>query len=336
MTLNLESLAADILKGSARALARGLTVVEKGGVAAEALSERIYRHAGAAHIVGITGSPGTGKSTLARALARSARVRGLTVGIVAVDPSSPFSGGSILGDRIRMNDLSMDPGVFVRSMATRGALGGLCPAVADSVDLMDAAGKKLVIVETVGVGQDEVDIMELAQTVLVVSVPGLGDDIQTLKAGILEIADLHVVNKADRPEASRLVADLNSIAMLAAPVQRAWVPPVLSCVAVREEGIEPILDAVTQHAAALRNSGEMESRHRRIVKARVLRIAQQLLKSAIGNPGNDSEAMLERVARRDLGPHACARVLLASMAAFNEASRDAADPLRPPQESSAR
>ncbi|MSO22049.1 MAG: methylmalonyl Co-A mutase-associated GTPase MeaB [Acidobacteria bacterium] len=327
MTPSVECLAQEIVRGSTRALARGLTLVEQGGPSAEALSERLYGQAGGAHVVGITGSPGTGKSTLVCGLARSARARGLSVGIVAVDPSSPFSGGSILGDRIRMNDLSLDRGVFIRSMATRGALGGLCPAVADSIDLMDAAGRKLVIVETVGVGQDEVDIMEIAHTVAVVSVPGLGDDIQTLKAGILEIADLHVVNKADRHEASRLVADLRSISLLAPPVERAWIPPILSCVAVREEGIEPILDALFQHAAALRESGELESRRRRIARARVLRIAQQLFKSAIASIGDYSEAILERVARRDIGPHACARALLAAMAASKDAPRGTADPL---------
>src|SRR4051794_13366153 len=187
--MGVNPLAQEILGGSIRALARGLTLVERGGPPAEALCEELYGHTGAAHVVGITGSPGTGKSTLARALALSARGRGLRVGILAVDPSSPFSGGSILGDRIRMNDLSLDPEVFIRSMATRGALGGLCPAAAEAVGLMEAAGRELVIVETVGVGQDEVAVMEIAHSVTVVSVPGLGDDIQTLKAGILEIAD---------------------------------------------------------------------------------------------------------------------------------------------------
>src|SRR5438132_1228305 len=174
-------LAEEILAGSVRALSRGLTLVERGGELAEGLSAHLYPYTGQAHVVGITGSPGSGKSTLTRALARAARARGLTVGIVAVDPSSPFSGGSILGDRIRMNDVAVELGVFIRSLATHGALGGLCPAAADSVDLMDAAGRQMIFVETVGVGQDEVDIMQIVQTVVLVSVPGLGDDIQTLK-----------------------------------------------------------------------------------------------------------------------------------------------------------
>jgi LAO/AO transport system kinase len=198
-------------------------------------------------------------------------------------------------------------------MATQGTLGGLCPAIAEAVDLMDASGKKLVIVETFGVGQDEMSITEIAHTVGVVSVPGLGDDIQTLKAGILEIADLHVVNKADRDGAGRLVADLRSMSMLAPTKDRTWIPPILSCVATREVGIEVLLETVLKHAAVLKESGELDSRRRRIVKARVLKIAEQLLKRVMTNSGDYSEALMDRVARRELGPYACAREILAEM-----------------------
>src|SRR5436309_5426228 len=198
MTSDVDALAREVVEGSPRALARALTWVESGGDRAETLAARLYAHTGRAHVVGITGAPGSGKSTLVRVLARVARARGRSVGILAVDPSSPFSGGAILGDRIRMNDLTLDPGVFIRSMATRGALGGLCRAAADAIDVLDAAGRSLILVETVGVGQDEVDVMRVAHTVVVVSVPGLGDDVQALKAGILAIADLHGVNNADR------------------------------------------------------------------------------------------------------------------------------------------
>src|SRR6266705_3316286 len=204
MISGVQTLASQILEGSTNALARGLTWAESGGKRAEALSARLYPHTGRAQIVGVTGAPGSGKSTLVRGLALVARARGRTGGVIAVDPSSPFSGGAILGDRIRMNDLALDAGIFIRSMATRGALGGLCRAAADAVDLMDAAGWDLVLVETVGVGQDEVDVMRLAHSILVVSVPGLGDDVQALKAGVLEIADVHVVNKADREGAALL------------------------------------------------------------------------------------------------------------------------------------
>jgi len=312
VTSDVAGLGDQIREGSTRGLARGLTWVEAGGPRAEALCGYLYPETGRAHIVGITGSPGSGKSTLARALAWAARARGLTVGIIAVDPSSPFTGGAILGDRIRMNDLALDPGVFIRSMATRGAVGGLCRAAADAVDLMDAAGRHLVIVETVGVGQDEVDVMRIAHTVVVMSVPGLGDDIQALKAGILEIADIHVVNKADREGADRTVAELRAMLTLTPATPGAWVPPVLPCVAAREEGIEALLDALFGHMATLKTSGELERRRVRIAEARVLKIAQDLAAEAVVRPNSGAAGRrLEQVARRELAPHACARAILA-------------------------
>jgi LAO/AO transport system kinase len=324
MMSDVETLASQIVEGSTRALARGLTWVESGGKRAEALSAQLYPHTGRAQIVGVTGAPGSGKSTLVRALALVARARGRTVGVVAVDPSSPFSGGAILGDRIRMNDLALDPGVFIRSMATRGALGGLCRAAADAVDLMDAAGQSLVLVETVGVGQDEVDVMRLAHTVLVVSVPGLGDDVQALKAGVLEIADVHVVNKADRDGADRILAELRAMLTLIPAPEEAWMPPVLPASAARDEGIEPIADALDGHMAYLKTSGELERRRRRIVTARVLKIAQDLVaETMLGGEGLRTEGaagatLLERVARRELAPHACARLFLKQIARRTE------------------
>ena len=323
MTPEVETLAAGIVEGSPRALARGLSWAEQGGARAEALATRLYAQTGRAHVVGLTGAPGGGKSTLARALARVARARGRTVGVIAVDPSSPFSGGAILGDRIRMNDLALDPGVFIRSMATRGALGGLCRAAADAVDLMDAAGYGLVLVETVGVGQDEVDIMRLAHTVVVVSVPGLGDDIQALKAGVLEIADVHVVNKADREGADRTLAELRSMLTLVPAAPDAWMPPVLGASAAREEGIEAVADALDGHLSHLKTSGELERRRRTMVTARVLRIAQDLVAETLLGPGavDADRAELERVLRRELTPHACARALL-GRAAERGRSRD--------------
>lgn len=317
MTAAMEKrLVQDILGGSVRALARGISRVEAGGPNAEALSAQLFPHTGRAHVVGITGTPGSGKSTLAAALAKAARERGLTVGIIAIDPTSPFSGGSILGDRIRMTDLALDAGIFVRSMATRGVLGGLCRAAADAVDLMDASGRDVVLVETVGVGQDEVDIMRLADTVVVVSVPGLGDDIQTLKAGLLEIAHVHVVNKADRSEADRTAADLRSMLHLAPVRQGEWVPPVLTCVATRQEGISSLLDALLEHMDGLTKSGELTRRRARAIEARVLRIAQDLVADAMLRPDRvESARLLDRVARRELTPQACARALLTELAA---------------------
>jgi GTPase len=313
MISGVQTLASQILEGSTNALARGLTWAEAGGKRAEALSASLYPHTGRAQIVGVTGAPGSGKSTLVRALALVARARGRTVGVIAVDPSSPFSGGAILGDRIRMNDLALDPGIFIRSMATRGALGGLSRAAADAVDLMDAAGRNLVLVETVGVGQDEVDVMRLAHTVLVVSVPGLGDDVQALKAGVLEIADVHVVNKADREGADRTVAELRAMLTLIPAAEEAWMPPVLPATAARDEGIEPIVDALDAHMAYLKTSGELERRRRRIVAARVLKIAQDLVAETMldGDAlGAEGATLLDRVARRELAPHACARLFL--------------------------
>ena len=310
---SVDALAAELLAGSERALSRSLTYIERGGPSAEALLERIYARTGRAHVVGITGGPGSGKSTLTRALARAARQRGRTLGIIAVDPSSPFSGGAILGDRIRMTDVATDSGVFIRSLATHGAMGGLSRAAASSIHLMDAAGKDLIFVETVGVGQDEIDVIRAAQTVIVVSVPGLGDDIQALKAGLLEIADIHVVNKADREGAEKLRTDLRNMLALG-PASNASTPPILSCIAIREEGIGPLLDAIDDHMKFLKTSGEFEKRRRRILWAEILEIAHHLVNEGTGQLKNDSSHVLERVLGREMTPHAAGRALLAKLA----------------------
>src|SRR5262245_38056859 len=221
-------LVAGVLAGETRAIARLLTRAEAADDEGKPALEAIFRHAGRAHVIGITGVPGSGKSTLVAKLTAEIRRTGRRVGIVAIDPSSPFSGGAILGDRIRMGDVARDPGVFVRSMATRGALGGLARGTLDAVDILDAAGFETVVIETVGVGQDEVDVARAAHTTVVVSSPGLGDDIQAIKAGILEIADIHVVGKSDRPDADKTAADLKAMLALGAPTQRSgsWRPPV--------------------------------------------------------------------------------------------------------------
>jgi LAO/AO transport system kinase len=309
-----EAITKDLLAGDDRALSRGLSYVEAGGEFAEVLLANTYPSTGRAQVVGITGSPGSGKSTLTRALAKAAREIGLTVGIIAVDPSSPFSGGSILGDRIRMNDIAVDLGVFVRSLATHGAMGGLSRAATDSIDLMDAAGRELILVETVGVGQDEIEVMRSAHTVVVVSVPGLGDEIQTLKAGILEISDIHVVNKADRDGADRVAAELRSMLMFDVAKAGSWRPPILSCAALREEGIEPVLKAIIDHAAHLKNSGKLEQRRKEMARARLFGIVRNLLDDASARKECNCDDLIEGLVARKLAPHAGGRELLARLA----------------------
>lgn len=284
-TFSIES----VLAGDRLALARLLTEVENDTPAGQSALDELYPHTGQAHLVGITGAPGTGKSSLvnqlARALRRSDPPR--RVGILAVDPTSPFTGGAILGDRLRMRDLAGDPGIFIRSMAARGALGGLARTTAAAARALDAAGFDLVLIETVGAGQNEVDIARLAYTTLVVEAPGLGDDIQAIKAGILEIADILVINKADRPgventeralrnmleyghPARRLAGSLaNSLAHhalgAADPVEpdvSFWLPPVLRTIATGETGIAAVVEAIQNHTAYLQSSGELEERRR--------------------------------------------------------------------------
>ena len=300
-----------------------MTWVEAGGSRAEAFIDALYSngssryaHPSWTHIVGVTGPAGAGKSTLVAALAKEARKRGLTVGILAVDPSSPFTGGAILGDRVRMGDLSGDPGVYIRSMAARGELGGLCQAVSGGIDLLCAVGKQLVLIETVGVGQDEVDVMRVAHTTVLVSVPGLGDDVQMMKAGLFEIADVHVVNKADREGSGETISQIQAMLALNAdhahdPANR-WQVPVLPVVAIRGDGVAALFEAVTAHGDHLRKGGELAVRERRMAEARVLKLAQALIADTLRRPGVDASAKqdLERVARRELSPYSCARTLL--------------------------
>jgi LAO/AO transport system kinase len=285
----LDELVERLLERQPRALGRAISLLENGGrgLAAGApvreLIGRIYQRTGRARVVGVTGPPGAGKSTLVDRLARRCRQRGDTVGILAVDPTSPFTGGALLGDRIRMQSLYTDPGAFIRSMATRGAMGGLARATHDAVDLLDAAGFDWVLVETVGVGQDEVDVVRSVDSVVMVTVPGLGDDIQAIKAGILEIADVFVINKADREGVERTFKDLQM--MLSIGEHGTWLPPVLKAVATRDEGIESLLAEVERHREHLVASGELAARRRShlrlrvetLLKERVVAAADQVL-----------------------------------------------------------
>ena len=252
-----------IEKGETFAVARLISRAEAGVAEAREALGSIYRKAGRAHVVGITGVPGSGKSTLVGVLVAKLRARGESVAVVAIDPSSPYSGGAILGDRIRMADVALDPGVFIRSMATRGATGGMAHAALDVVDVLDVAGFDWIVIETVGVGQDEVEIAHASHTTVVVSAPGLGDEVQAIKAGILEIADLHVVSKCDRSDANRTMADLKMMLKDAMPQDGSWRPPVVGISSLKAEGFEQLLDAITRHRDAL--SGQAGDKRRRAI-----------------------------------------------------------------------
>lgn len=326
-------LVAGIGTGNRLALARAISHVENEHADAHALLHALYPRTGQAHIIGVTGAPGTGKSTLVTALAQAYRAAGLTVGIVAIDPTSPFTGGAILGDRVRMRALSGDAGVFVRSMATRGSLGGLSKTTGDVVTLLDAAGFERIIVETVGVGQAEVAIASTAHTTLVVEAPGLGDEVQAIKAGILEIADLLVVNKADRPGADRTIKALEMMlelesgprlirhhgqllqmepAPLASQSADQWQVTVMKTVATNNEGVEPLRDRIEAHRAWLLTSGEWDARER----VRIAYALESIMRAELNRrilaalPKSGIEPWVEAVRQRQTDPYTAAQQLL--------------------------
>jgi LAO/AO transport system kinase len=307
-------LAAEVLAGNPRAVGRAITRVERGDGVADLL-KRIFPRTGAARVVGITGPPGAGKSTLVTQITRALRSAGERVGIVAIDPSSPFSGGAILGDRIRMSELDSDPGVFIRSMATRGALGGLSRATNDAVDVLDAAGFSIVIIETVGVGQDEVDVVRAADSVAVVIPPGLGDDIQALKAGILEIADLFIVNKADREGSDRTVAELKMNLDFSAP--EGWRAPVLKTVATRNEGIDAVVAELDRHRRHLAEAGEARERRLRRSRARLRALLEAKFFRAVENDSRNPQGLEDAVVAltdRTVDPYSAAAQLFERIA----------------------
>jgi LAO/AO transport system kinase len=304
-----------VLAGDRRAVARAISLVEDGAPELERLSAGIYAATGSAATVGLTGAPGVGKSTLAGELVRAGRQRDLRVAVLAVDPSSPFTGGALLGDRVRMQEHATDPGVFIRSMATRGHLGGMALAAPEAVRILDAAGHDLVIVETVGVGQAEVDVAAATDTTVVVLAPGAGDAVQMAKAGILEVADVFVVNKADRDGAGETARDLRQ--MLHMGAARAWSPPVLSTTAVRKEGIEELWQAVDDHRTQLAASGGLEERRRARLRREVESLAAERHRSRVAAAFELHPSLAEDLAARRLDPYRAAAIL--------NASADAAD-----------
>lgn len=313
MPLDLESWAAQIRAGDVRAIARAITSIEDHDPQSEELIKRIFPDTGRAFVLGITGAPGTGKSTLVDRLAALYRRSGNTVGIVAVDPTSPFTGGAILGDRIRMQGHASDAGIFIRSMATRGFLGGLARATGDVTLVLDAAGKQFILVETVGVGQDEVDIVRLADCTIVLLVPALGDDVQNMKAGLMEIADIFVLNKSDHEGVDRLESELESMLHLAPP-RNGWQPRVVRTVATENKGVEEVALAIADFREQSGCSADREVKKIEHWERRLLVLAQEIfLERAISHADGKAAlaALAEEVASRKKDPYEAVRELLA-------------------------
>ncbi len=311
-----------LVKGDLRAAGRLMSRAEAGLDEVRPVLGKIYKAAGRAHIVGLTGVPGSGKSTLVSKLVEAIREDGRRVGVIAVDPSSPFSGGSILGDRIRMSNLTMDDGVYIRSMATRGSTGGLARSALAAVDILDTAGFDIIIIETVGVGQDEVEIARAAHSVLVVSAPGLGDDVQAIKAGILEIADIHVVSKCDRADANRTISDLKTMLAMGINVsiknndgKPLWQVPVVGTSAQTGEGIRDLVATLDRHRDAHRSTQLGQERLRRIAEYRTFKTAEDLLRSRFfASTSERVAAMVDRISRRELDPFAASEELMSNVA----------------------
>lgn len=308
-----EEIVRGILAGDRRSIARAITIVENNAVDAQKIVAAIYLHTGKAHVIGLTGAGGAGKSTLAEKLIREYRRKGKTVGVVAVDPTSPFTGGAFLGDRIRMQELSTDEGVFIRSMASRNYPGGLAKATKDAVKVLDAAGKDIVLVETVGAGQSEVEIIKVAQTVVVIHAPGLGDEIQAIKAGIMEIADVFVVNKADRENANKTMMDIQGILQLSGK-ESVWRPPVLKTVALTGEGVPELVEKLEEHKCFLEKDPECRMRSLR-AKAEA-ELVEAIKEKVVGLIVEDLklegklDEFLQKILRKEMDPASAAEELL--------------------------
>jgi LAO/AO transport system kinase len=306
-----ETLAAGVREGDRRALARAITLVENGDPLAYEVVREVYPETGSAYVVGVTGPPGVGKSSLIAALVRLIREAGSTVGVISVDPSSPFTKGALLGDRIRLSEHFLDPGVFIRSMGTRGHLGGLAEATLQAFLVLDAAGKDIVFVETVGTGQSEVEVIGIADTVLLVLMPGSGDSIQALKAGIMEIPDVIAINKKDHPAAKTMLNEVRSILTL--DTERAWKPPIVLTEAVSDEGVADLWAKVEAHRAHLDEEGLLDERRRRNLAGEVFAVASARAKAHLeraveGDP--ELRRLLDEVQRRELDPLTAVREIM--------------------------
>ena len=319
-----------MLAGDARAIARAISLIEDEAPEAAALIGAIYQRTGRAYLVGITGAPGTGKSTLVDALTAEIRRSSQTVGIIAVDPTSPFTGGAILGDRVRMTAHAADAGVYIRSMATRGHLGGLSRTTSDVALVLDAAGKDVIVIETVGVGQDEVDIVRTADVSIVVVAPGAGDDVQALKAGIMEIGDIFVVNKADREGADRAAqAIAANLSLGEATASAGWKPPIVKTEATRAIGIDELWRQIGRYRGHSADQLAARRRERQRLRLREL-LARQLVRRIESSlPSGEIERMAERVAARELDPYSAVDELISGVGRVpRRTASDAADPAK--------
>lgn len=306
------NLISDMIRGDRLAVSRAITLIENGDPSSREILRAIYPKTGRAHIVGVTGSPGVGKSSLTNCLVREARAEGLKVGVIAVDPTSPFTGGALLGDRLRMESHALDPGVFIRSLATRGHLGGLSRATGGVINVLDAYGCDVLFVETVGTGQSEVDIMRYAHTVVVVVAPGMGDDVQAMKAGIMEIGDVFAVNKADREGAARTALEIEYMLEMG-PSRRQWRPPVIKTAAISGEGIGDLAQKIKEHAKFMRDSGEIEKHALRAAEMELTGILQDALLGSLRRKSRADgrwQDAVAGIASRRIDPFGAAESLL--------------------------